>query len=131
MANAWDDLPNAKHIDRVMEHAVAHPDKWQRAAYNVPVEVRADALNEFRDQMLAAGREEQCAAARAAIWGMLASHQRRIGESARTAITALVAWDDCAYILDLHPDVVRTLSGAGNNAAILMLPAVIAMYEGD
>jgi len=84
MTNAWDDLPNAKHIDRVLAHIAAHPKKWD-AAWD-------------------------------AAWG-----------DAR----CLIAWDDCGYILDLPPDVVRTLAGAGNPAAVLLLPAVIAMYEGD
>lgn len=131
MTNEWDDLPNAKHIDRVMAHAMAHQNKWAQAAYNVPVEVRADALNEFRNQMICSGRDKQCDAARAAIWMMLPSHQQRVSEFARTAIVALAADDDCAYMLDTPPTVVRFLAGTGNNAAVLLLPAVIAMYEGE
>ena len=46
------------------------------------------------------------------------------------ACTALTAWDDCAYILDMPADAVRLLAGVGNHAAVLLLPAVLAM-NGD
>jgi len=49
--------------------------------------------------------------------------------AATDATDALVAWDDCAYILDLHPDVVRLMAASGNEPAILMEAAVIAMHE--
>ena len=90
MPNAWDDLPNAKHIAAVLAHVKQHPDRWS-AAY---------------------------AAARDAAWG-----------AARGACAALVAWDDCAYILDMPADAVRLLAAVGNHAAILLLPAVLAMTE--
>ncbi|RPJ30122.1 MAG: hypothetical protein EHM17_17260 [Verrucomicrobiaceae bacterium] len=96
MTNAWDDLPNAKHIDRVLAHTAAHPKNWD-AAWD---------------------------AARDAAWDA-------VRDAAWDAARCLIAWDDCGYILDLPPDVVRTLAGAGNHAAVLLLPAVIAMYEGD
>jgi len=132
MTNEWDDLPNAKHIDRVLTHAAVFTDRWLRSAYNVPVNTRVDALNEFRTQLFASAREQQCSTARAVVTGNLPpGTPHKVGEFARTAITALAADDDCAYMLDTPPTVVRLLAGAGNNAAVLLLPAVIAMYEGE
>jgi hypothetical protein len=47
------------------------------------------------------------------------------------AISALIAWDDCAYLLDLPIDEVRVTASKGNHAAVLLLPAVIALQEGN
>jgi hypothetical protein len=41
----------------------------------------------------------------------------------------LVAWDDCAYILGLPADAVKVLAACGNQPAILLYPAVLAMRE--
>ena len=64
----------------------------------------------------AAARDAARDAARGAAWG-----------AAWGACVALVAWDDCGYILDMPADAVRLLAGVGNHAAILLLPAVLAM----
>ena len=46
------------------------------------------------------------------------------------AIAALVAWDDCAYLLDHAPDFLRAqINLVGDHRAVLLLPAVIAMRE--
>jgi hypothetical protein len=44
-------------------------------------------------------------------------------------MSALVAWDDCAGILDMPVDAVRFLVANGHQPAILLLPAVLAMEE--
>ena len=46
--------------------------------------------------------------------------------AARYAILALVAYDDCAHMLDSEPDDLRILSKLGSHAATLMIPASIA-----
>jgi len=56
MTNAWDDLPNAKHIDRVLAHTAAHPKKW------------AAAWDAARDAARAAAWDAVRAAARDAAW---------------------------------------------------------------
>jgi len=93
--------------------------------------VRANALNDFRDQLFDSERIDQCDAARGAATEWLPSDRLAVKEFVRTAVTALVVDDDCAYMLDTPPTVVRLLAATGNNAAVLLLPAVIAMYEGD
>ena len=94
MTTAWARLPNAEHIDRVLAHLKAHPDRWS-AAWDAAWD-----------------------AARGAAWG-----------AARGAILALVAWDDCAYILDLPSGAVRLMCAVNNHKAILLYPAVLAMSE--
>ena len=48
--------------------------------------------------------------------------------AARDAITALIAYDDCAYLLEQTPEVVRASARLTDDpAAVLLLPAVMAM----
>ncbi len=96
MTTAWSHLPNARHIDRILAHLEAHPDKWDAA--------RAAAYTAARDAARAAARD-----------------------AARAAIVALVAWDNCAHLLELTPDQLRVYSRLSDDpAAVLLLPAVIA-----
>jgi hypothetical protein len=117
MANEWDDLPNAKHIDRVLNRGRARRSEWADA--------RIVTRKVEWDTAWKASWDAALKMLRGSIWDEVWNDSRGVGMGA----VALVAWDDCAYILDLHPDVVRTLAGAGNPAAVLLLPAVIAMYE--
>ena len=48
------------------------------------------------------------------------------GGAAWRAILALIAYDDCAHMLDSDPDDLRILSKLGVDAATLMIPAAIA-----
>lgn len=104
---AWAHLPNAAHIDRVLVHVAQNPEAWDAtwdAAWGA-------AWGAARD----AARDAAWDAARDAAWGVIA---------------ALVAWDDCAYLLDQTPDFLRAQTNlVGDPAALLLLPAVIAMKE--
>jgi len=119
MANPWDCLPNARHIYGVLNRGRARMDEWAKA--------RLEATNPEWEAAWLASRTEAERVSRGSIWEQVWIAARGVGMGA----LALVAWDDCAYILDLHPDVVATLAGSGNHAAILLLPAVRGMYEGD
>ena len=62
-------------------------------------------------------------AARSAAWGAA-------GDAAWGAILALIAWDDCAYLLDQTPELLQAqINLVGDHRAVLLLPAVIAMKE--
>ena len=129
MTNAWDDLPNAKHIDRVLAHVAAHPEEWH-ASLDAAWDAARDAV--YWDAARDATRHAVWVAARVAVWDATRhAVWDAARDAARVAARCLFAWDDCAYILDLPPDAVRTLAGSGNHAAVLLYPAVQAMYEGD
>ena len=49
--------------------------------------------------------------------------------AATGAILALMAWDDCAYLIDQKPEHIKVMALLGHEASILLEPAVIAMYE--
>ena len=71
----------------------------------------AEALRAAGERCRAEGTKDAANAAADAAWG---------------AILALVAYDDCAHMLDSDPDDLRILSKLGSNAATLMIPASIA-----
>ena len=71
------------------------------------------------DAALDAARYEAWDAALDAAW-----HAARY--EAWDAIAALIAYDDCAHMLDSEPDDLRILSKLGSHAATLMIPAATA-----
>jgi hypothetical protein len=124
---AWSHLPNAAHIDWIIADVKAHPDRWD-AAHGAEGNVAyasawsaargaewnaayASAWDAAWDAARGAAQDVVRGAARGAVWD---------------AIAALVAWDDCAYILDLAPGAVRLMASTGHPAAILLYPAVLA-----
>jgi len=88
---AWADLPNAKHIDRILADLKKNPDRWY------------------------ATRNAASDAARDDAW--------------YAALLALIAYDDCAYLLDEKPEHVQILALLGNQVAILLYPACIALQK--
>ena len=49
--------------------------------------------------------------------------------AARGTVLALIAWDDCAYILELPEDALKVLRAVGNEQAILLSAAAHALRE--
>ena len=114
----WSDLPNAAHIDRVLTHLREHPECWGAARDAARGAAWGAAWGVARSAAWDAARGAAWGAARDAAW-----------DAAGNAIAALVAWDDCADLLCLPPDVLRArINLVGNDhAAALLLPAAIAM----
>lgn len=121
----WAHLPNAAHIDRVLTHVRAHPDKWSTARDAARDAAWVAAWSAAKDtDRDAASDAASDAAIDAAMGAAMVAAMVAAMSAARGACMALVAWDDCAYILDMHPDAVKLLN---NPAAVLLYPAVIAM----
>jgi hypothetical protein len=127
---AWAHLPNAKHIDRILASLKANPEKWN-SGWNSTREAAWDAV-------WGAAWDAVWGAAWDAVWGAVCGaawnaargatfHAAR--DAARGAIAALIAWDDCAYLLESDVDALRIYAALGVPAAILLLPAVIAMEK--
>jgi hypothetical protein len=124
MANAWDHLPNAKLVDRVLADLRARPQVWAAAWDASPWDAargaaRVAAWGASRDATWAAAWDATWAATWAVAW-----------DAARDACAALVAWDDASLLLDMPVDAVRLLAASGHHPAVLMLPACIAL-NGD
>ena len=143
---AWAHLPNAEHIDRILADLRLRPQAWEDA-YAALDEARVAARDAALDTAWYATRDAARAAARVAAWDDARdatwdvarvaawddardAAQDAARYAAWDALLAFIAWDDCAYILDLHPHVVRLMAASGNQPAILLESAVIAMHGG-
>ena len=108
MTPKWAHLPNAVHIDRVVASALANPAQWVTAWDVAPdgawMSARETARESARYKLRDQGRD--------AAWYF-----------ARDAVLALIAYDDCAYMLESDPGELAILAKFGDPRAILLLPA--------
>jgi hypothetical protein len=118
--NAWDNLPNAKHIDAVLAHAKAHPQAWDAAWDEAWGAAWGAAWDAARDAARGAAWDAAWDATRDAAWDAA-------GSAAQGAVLALVAWDDASEVLAMPVDAVKLLASCGDHRAVLLLPAVMAM----
>ena len=116
--NAWSYLPNAHHIDRVLESVKSHPEIWD-AAWNA-------AWGAARYAAVSAARDAAMAAARHADWYEIRVRYT-VTRTAKDATAALIAYDDASKYLDMPSDHLRIWAILSEDpAAVLLLPAVIA-----
>ena len=110
--NAWSHLPNAHHIDRIIESLKTHPDIWTEDSDAAQHFVRNAAWLEAR----AAARDAARVVARSEVL-----------EAAWSAIAALIAWDDSVKFLDMSSSELEVWARLSNDPrAIMLLPAVRA-----
>ena len=121
--SAWSHLPNARHIDWVVESVKTHPELW-RMAYGATRNTAYQlALNTVYDAMRVAGREENWSAAmlptRSAAW-----------RAACDANLALIAYDDCDQYLSMSSEELKVWAYLSEKpAAVLLLPMVIVREQ--
>jgi len=115
----WAHLPNAKHIDWAIDSVKANPEKWNAtydeiwdAAYVAVWDAAWTA--EWTAARNAAFDSVRNTANNAAAWG---------------AILALIAYDDCGYMIESEVDEIKILAKLGDQRAILLLPACIVFNE--
>ena len=108
---AWAHLPNAKHIDWVLASLKANPEKWAAARDAAYV---AASWYEARNAAKAAAFD--------AAWD--AAY-----EAAADAIIALIAYDDCAYMIESEIGELKIIAAFGDQRAILLLPVCIVLYS--
>ncbi len=131
MTTKWSHLPNAAHIDAVIVSLKANPDDWRAArdaAWSAAqYAAQYAALEAAWSAAWSAARIAAWDAALDAAWDAAydAAWDAAL-DAARYAILALIAYDDCAHMLDSEPDDLRFLSKLGSHAATLMMPASIA-----
>ncbi len=131
MTTKWSHLPNAAHIDAVLASVKANPDEWSAALDAARGAARDAAWGAARGAALGAAWSAAADAARGAAWDAAAdaawdAAADAAWDAAWGAVIALVAYDDCAHMLDSDPDDLRILSKLGSHAATLMIPASIA-----
>ena len=122
----WSHLPNAKVIDALIVHLNATPDAWNAARDAVWSAARDAVWSALRS----AAWDAACVAAWDAVWSAAwDAAWYAAWDAARGVLLALVAYDDCAHILDLSESEATTLGLLGNNAAVLLLPAIKAGFK--
>ena len=123
-------MPNAKVIDALLVHLNANPDAWNAAwdaAWDAAWYAAWDAA---RDAARDAAWHAVWHATWYAAWDAARDATRyAVRDAARGVLLALVAYDDCAHILDLSESEATTLGLLGNNAAVLLLPAIKAGFK--
>jgi hypothetical protein len=146
-AKPWAHLPNAAHIDRVLASLKENPAEWVAARDAT----QGAALDAARGTAWDATQGAAWDAARGAAWGTAWDTAREAAwgdawgatqdatqdaawDAAREAVAALMAWNNCAYLLDLPPEALRAIirmdSGVGKHQAVLLLPASI-VFNGE
>jgi hypothetical protein len=139
MTTAWHHLPNAAHIDRIIADLKVNINNWNWAYSAAWDDARSAAWDDARSATYSEAREvagvAAYSAARDRAWAAAGYAAREVDGvsawhaascAARSAIVALITWDDTGDYLDLSIDKVRVLAELGDKRAILMLPAVIA-----
>jgi hypothetical protein len=115
---AWSHLPNAKHIDWVLETLEKDPEMW-----DIAWDDKWDAAeNAAKNASWSSLKSASWRAAWSVAWDAVCGDEWR---AVWGAIAALVAWDDSGSLLDMSVEEVTELANESNYAAVLMLPAVI------
>lgn len=140
--NAWDELPNAAHIDEVIAIAkragtldVAREAAWDAAREAARDAARDAAREATREATRDAARDAAWDAAREAAWDVAREAAwtaawdtdwdaawKAAWKAAREALIALVAWDYAGDLFKADLAVVEMVAHSDDPAAILMLP---------
>ena len=132
----WAHLPNAKHIDWVLASLKANPKKWAAsmirttAAWNAFDAARGVARGVARDAVYTAACDAAYDAACDAVW--YEAWDAAIDAAWNAAwgtIVALIAYDDCAYMIESEVGELKIIAAFGDPRAILLLPACIVFNE--
>ena len=128
--SVWSHLPNAYHIDRIIESVKENPEIWVEAwnATMAPWNAASDAARLAAwDAARLAARYAAYNAARDAVWD---AARDGAWVAARDAAIALIAYDDASKYLDMPVNQLRIWAILSEDpAAVLLLPAVIAFEK--
>ena len=115
--STWSHLANAKHIDLIIAHAKAHPAAWSAATEEAAWDAAYDAARD-------AARDAVRQALQVAVF---IGRNLSAGDAAYDAVLALVAWNHAGGLMNLPAEQVKVLAILGDQAAILMYPAIAAI----
>jgi len=136
----WAHLPNAKHIDWVLASLESYPEKWA-LAYTA-----SDSAYAAWDAAYGAASGSAYTAASDAAWFAAFAAANNVAyntargeardavwdaafDAATDTITALIAYDDCAYMIESEVGELKIIAAFGDQRAILLLPACIVYNE--
>jgi hypothetical protein len=124
--NALSHLPNAVHIDRVLTSFKAHPTLWDQAWSQVWSQSLSKAWARAAERVRYQAREQ-------ARIQVLDQAFDQSFDQARSALLALVAYDDCAKYLNLPIDQLQMLYYLTDHPACLLLQPAVFVFamEGE
>jgi hypothetical protein len=127
--NAWDNLPNAKHIDFVLESVKKYSDEWRAARATARAAVCDAELEAAYYAVMNAPIYAPISAAWRAAWGAVKDVAHgTVYKAATGAILALIAYDDCDQYLDMSYNELLFMARLTQiPATILLLPYAKAM----
>ena len=128
--NAWSELPNAKHIDWVLNSLEFNPNIWIEARKQALDQTWSQASDQAYDQV----RDQVWKQARIQAWKQAWKQARgqayeparyEAYEQASGVLLALIAYDDCDQYLAMTFDELKTWTALTEKPqAILLLPMV-------
>ena len=118
--NPWDDLPNAKYIDRIISSVKTNTQYWTKTGDRPYIEcwdsVVSVATSVDRMKFVFDTWE--------IMWNIMGERFSDVSyEFSRGVVLALITYDDCAYMIDSEPGELAILARLGDARAILLLPA--------
>jgi hypothetical protein len=122
----WSHLPNAEHIDWVLETLANDSVMWEVAWDDKWLFAWDAAENAAQNASLSSLKTAEWHAAWRAGWDAVEGDEWR---AVWGSIAALIAWDNSAELLDMLVEEVEALANEGNHAAVLLLPAVIVKHK--
>jgi len=129
----WAHLPNAQHIDWIINSVKTKPDMWKAVKYSYSDRTPAQwvAYNAAWDVTDNTDRDYERDAARRACHAIrIAVEGDALYDALYDVVLALVAYDDCAKYLDMTPDEIEVWAALSNNpAAILLQPMMQVMHD--
>jgi hypothetical protein len=126
MANDWDYLPNAKHIDFVLEH-VKHLDAWASLRWVIGTAAWSAAWNATKSVTGNKVSHAVWDSLQDAVWNATWHLSDGARDVLWDALGALIAFDDCAHLLYSDPKEVEILAKLGVHAAVLLFPATVVI----
>jgi hypothetical protein len=112
--SAWDHLPNAAHIDRVLASVKSYPELWDQAWGQVWSQSLGQVWSQAFDQVWVQARYQAI---------------DQVSFRARGALLALIAYDDCAKYLDLPLDQLQMLYHLTEHPACILLQPAVLVFE--
>ncbi len=133
MITTWKNLPNAEHINNVLESLKTDTDKWTSASRATRKVVPDSSLHGNKDlAMMTCVDTDRVSAREEALntaWNYSKAYMCKDAyNAASTAIVALIAWDNSSDLVQLGVDQVTMLAGHHNIQATLLLPAMLAFH---
>ena len=119
----WSHLPNAVYIDQILAHVKTNPEKWEAVRGATRDAARHAATNAATNAAWNAARDAAGYEARGAAWNEAWSR------GARGAILALMAYPECAYMLNMSVEQLKMYAHLDVKGAWLLYPAVMAMEK--